>query len=86
MKEQPEQNFPQMPTTYADGFNGGCGPTDMEFIFLLRNSPMARVILPHSVAKQLHAGIGQMLQKFETDSGQKVPMLHDVINKLTPTT
>lgn len=68
----------QTATGYADGFNVGFGPGDVEITFMLRRTAMMRMIVSHSVAKELAHGLNETLQQFEQASGQKIVRLADV--------
>jgi len=71
------------PRFYVNGFSGGLGAADVVLNFNVGPDPVLELRMSHAVARDLHSALHEILEQYETVTGQKVAGTRAVNEKLT---
>jgi len=71
-------SLPELPKTYANGFQVVMSNSDVSLLLIQNNVPVAVVNMSYTVAKTLSKKVGELIEKLETRSGQPIMTTDDI--------
>jgi len=63
---------------YFNGFTVATSATDVVIVLLQNGQPVALLNTPHVTAKTFVVKLGDLLKKFEENSGQRIPTMDEI--------